>query len=59
MTGIYLNKIGGHSNFHTIILKKYIEEDTYIMALGYAGGGVYDEFFGKFRTDSDEAKDIS
>ena len=59
MTGIYLNKTGGRSNFHTIILKKYVEEDTYIMALGYAGGGVYDEFFGKFSADSDEAKDIS
>lgn len=29
------------------------------MALGYAGGGVYEEFFGKFSTGSDAAKDIS
>tara|TARA_B100000787_G_scaffold84397_1_gene62148 strand:+ start:228 stop:740 length:513 start_codon:yes stop_codon:yes gene_type:complete len=51
--GIYLNSSGGGSNFHTIILKKYIEKETYIMALGYAGGGVYEEFFGKFIVEGD------
>ena len=53
MIGIYLNSSGGGSNFHTIILKKYIEKETYIMALGYAGGGVYEEFFGKFIVEGD------
>jgi len=53
LIGIYLNSSGGRSNFHTIILKKYIEKETYIMALGYAGGGVYEEFFGKFIIEGD------
>ena len=53
MIGIYLNSSGGGSNFHTIILKKYVEKETYIMALGYAGGGVYEEFFGKFIIEGD------
>ena len=53
LIGIYLNSTGGGSNFHTIILKKYIEKETYIMALGYAGGGVYEEFFGKFIVEGD------
>ncbi|MGY8922019.1 MAG: hypothetical protein ACKVKQ_09010 [Flavobacteriales bacterium] len=53
MIGIYLNSSGGGSNFHTIILKKYREKETYIMALGYAGGGVYEEFFGKFIVEGD------
>ena len=53
LIGIYLNSSGGGSNFHTIILKKYIEKETYIMALGYAGGGVYEEFFGKFIVEGD------
>ena len=48
---IYLDIRGGSSNFHTIILKKYFENKTYIMALGYAGGGVYEEFFGQFLTN--------
>lgn len=53
LIGIYLNSSGGGSNFHTIILKKYREKETYIMALGYAGGGVYEEFFGKFIVEGD------
>jgi hypothetical protein len=53
LIGIYLNSSGGGSNFHTIILKKYVEKETYIMALGYAGGGVYEEFFGKFIIEGD------
>ncbi len=53
MIGIYLNSSGGGSNFHTIILKKYVDKETYIMALGYAGGGVYEEFFGKFIIEGD------
>jgi hypothetical protein len=53
LIGIYLNSSGGRSNFHTIILKKYREKETYIMALGYAGGGVYEEFFGKFIVEGD------
>jgi hypothetical protein len=48
---IYLDIIGGSSNFHTIILKKSFEDKTYIMALGHAGGRVYEEFFGQFLTN--------
>ena len=47
---IYLDLRGGKSNFHTLILKKIFQNKTYIMALGYAGGGVYEEFFGQFFT---------
>ena len=53
LSGIYLNISGGGSNFHTIILKKYVNEQTYIMAFGNAGGGVYEEFFGKFIVEGD------
>jgi len=47
-------------SFHTIIIKKKINEFTYVAALGYAGGGVYEEFFGKLKyeqvtTDPDKA----
>jgi len=48
---IYLDLRGGKSNFHTLILKKTSKNKTYIMALGYAGGGVYEEFFGQFFTN--------
>ena len=30
---------------------KKIKEFTYVAALGYAGGGVYEEFFGKLKYD--------
>lgn len=46
----YLDLRGGRSNFHTLILKTIFQNKTYIMALGYAGGGVYEEFFGQFFT---------
>ena len=36
-------------SFHTIIIKKKIKEFTYLAAIGYAGGGVYEEFFGKLK----------
>tara|TARA_B100000900_G_C20427437_1_gene653530 strand:+ start:229 stop:750 length:522 start_codon:yes stop_codon:yes gene_type:complete len=54
---IYLNTTGENSNFHTIILKNKFVNRTYIMALGYAGGKVYEEFFGQFITN-DEGVDI-
>ena len=38
-------------SFHTIILMKKIKEFTYVAALGYAGGGVYEEFFAKLKYD--------
>lgn len=36
-----------NQSFHTIINKKQIGEYTYLAAVGYAGGGVYEEFYAK------------
>jgi len=49
---IYLSLLDNKS-FHTIILKKRIGNFTYISAIGYEGGGVYGEFFGKFWNDKE------
>jgi len=38
-------------SFHTIIIKKKIGEFTYLLAIGYAGGRVYEEFFAKLMYD--------
>lgn len=38
---------------HTIILKEQHDEFTYICAIGYGGGGVFEEFCGKFYWDDD------
>jgi len=46
-TGIYLS-LREDESFHTIIIKKEIDKFTYIAAVGYAGGQVYEEFYGKF-----------
>lgn len=45
--GVYLSLLDNKS-FHTIILKKRIGDFTYLSAIGYEGGGVYGEFYGKF-----------
>ena len=45
-TGIYIS-LREDETFHTIIIKKVIKEFTYIAAIGYAGGQVYDEFYAK------------
>lgn len=45
-------------NFHTIILKKEIDKHTYILAIGYAGGQVFDEFYGKFWSSSDNVNGL-
>lgn len=50
--GIYLSLLDDKS-FHTIILKKRIDDLTYISAIGYEGGGAYGEFFGKFWNDKE------
>jgi hypothetical protein len=59
MTSTYIS-LREDKSFHTIIIKKKINEFTYVAALGYAGGGVYEEFFGKLKyeqvtTDPDKA----
>jgi len=50
MNATYIN-LREDKSFHTIILMKKIKEFTYVAALGYAGGGVYEEFFGKLKYD--------
>ena len=48
MSTIYIN-LREDKSFHTIIIKKKIKEFTYLASIGYAGGGVYEEFFGKLK----------
>ena len=50
MNATYIN-LREDKSFHTIILMKKIKEFTYVAAMGYAGGGVYEEFFGKLKYD--------
>jgi|TARA_B110000211_G_C14028161_1_gene530821 hypothetical protein len=47
---IYLhNFTNQNEKLHTIINKEEIKEWTYIIAIGYGGGGVFEEFCGKFK----------
>jgi hypothetical protein len=39
---------------HTVINKIKIEDTTFICAIGYGGGGVYEEFCGSFKWDDEE-----
>ena len=50
MSNIYLS-VNEDKTFNAIIIKKKINEYTYLAALGYAGGGVFEEFFGKLKYD--------
>ena len=50
MSTIYIN-LRDDKSFHTIIIKKKIKEFTYLASIGYAGGGVYEEFFGKLKDE--------
>ena len=36
---------------HTVVLKEQLQNWTYIVAIGYSGGGSFDEFCGKFQWD--------
>ena len=49
--GIYIG-LRKDFSFHTIILKKKIGRFTFFLSIGYAGGRVYDEFYGKFWNNS-------
>jgi hypothetical protein len=42
--------------FHTLILKRIIDNYTYIIAIGYGGGGTYEEFCGKFKLNDENDK---
>jgi len=48
---MYYLKQKSEKELHTIILKSVFEETTYIIAIGYGGGGVFEEFCGKFFYD--------
>jgi len=42
------------NSLHTVIVKKTINNYVYISAIGYGGGGVFEEFCGKFIYDDDK-----
>ena len=42
------------NSLHTVIVKKTIKNYVYISAIGYGGGGVFEEFCGKFIYDDDK-----
>ena len=48
---LYISLRVADNSFHTIILKKKIKEHTYLAAIGYGGGGVYEEVFAKLKYD--------
>lgn len=48
MSAVYIH-LREDKSFHSIIIKKKIKEYTYLAAIGYAGGRVYEEFFGKLK----------
>ncbi|MEY3965289.1 MAG: hypothetical protein RL263_458 [Bacteroidota bacterium] len=50
-SNMYYIKQRSEKELHTIILKSVSEETTYIIAIGYGGGGVFEEFCGKFYYD--------
>jgi hypothetical protein len=52
----YISKISTSetNQLHSIILKKVINETTYVSAIGYGGGGVFEEFCGKFHWDEEK-----
>jgi hypothetical protein len=50
---LYISLRAVDRSFHTIILKKKIKEYTYLAAIGYGGGGVYEEVFAKLQYDTD------
>lgn len=52
-TGIYL-ALSSDQSFHTIIIKKRIGDYTYFVAVGYAGGGVFEEFYAKLMYNTND-----
>ena len=49
---LYISLRVADNSFHTFILKKKIKEYTYLAAIGYGGGGVYEEVFAKLKYDT-------
>ncbi len=50
-SNMYYIRQRSEKELHTIILKSVVNEVTYIIAIGYGGGGVFEEFCGKFFYD--------
>lgn len=52
----YISKISTSqtNELHSIILKKIVGDVSFISAIGYGGGGVFEEFCVKFYWDEDE-----
>ena len=48
------NRSSISNSLHTVIVKKTINNYVYISAIGYGGGGVFEEFCGKFIYDDDK-----
>lgn len=44
--GIYLS-LRQDDSFHTLMIKKEIDNHVYFVVVGYSGGGVYSEFYSK------------
>jgi hypothetical protein len=53
MTQVYVS-VSEENKFHTLITKKQINNYTYMVAIGYAGGGVFEEFYAKLNYDAEE-----
>ncbi len=51
---MYYIKQRSEKELHTIILKSVVNEVSYIIAIGYGGGGVFEEFCGNFYHQPDE-----
>jgi len=48
----YICAFDAHSRaLHSVVVKEQIQNWTYIVAIGYSGGGNFDEFCGKFQWD--------
>ena len=47
-TSYYLTGTGEANKLHTAVLKRVHDNQVFIVAMGYGGGGVFEEFCGKF-----------
>ena len=47
-TSYYLAGTGEGNKLHTAVLKQIHDNQVFIVAVGYGGGGVFEEFCGKF-----------
>lgn len=47
-TSFYLAGTGEGNKLHTAVLKQVHDNQVFIIAVGYGGGGVFEEFCGKF-----------